>query len=189
MTPEHLEAIKAALQDNSFCFLPDFQPSDQLPNWSEIINALNQAAHTKADFHINDPFVETQINHVIRRGVGYFYGFFNNSDVHVNPKLAQTIQTLNDNGLPFFGNSIFLNLFTEDDYARPHNDDWSHNIYIQCEGSTTWRFHQDEDPDNVLDTITLEPGDAVFFTGDTYHSVSADTPRASIVLRLDRKTL
>lgn len=189
MNQDHLDLIKDTLEDNSFCALTGFLPIDQLPNWSTLLLSLNDAAHKTADFHVNDPFVETQINHVIRRGAGYFYGFFDNSDVHVKPLLSETIKTLEENDLPFFGNSIFINLFTEDDYARPHKDDWSNNIYIQCEGTTTWRFHQGTDLDECLDTITLNPGDAVFFTGDVYHSVTADTPRASIVLRMDRRAL
>lgn len=189
MNPDHIENIKAALAENSFCILENFAAPADLPNWSDAINSLNASAHKQADFHINDPFIETQINFAIRRGIGYFYSFFDNKDVYVQPKLEPIVKELQDNDLNFFGNSIFINLFTEDDFARPHSDDWSNNLYIQCEGQTTWMLYEKKDSPEPSETHILSPGDAIFFTGDIIHSITADTPRASIVLRMDRKAL
>ena len=189
MNSEHIDQIKRTLDENSFCLLSDFASPDQLPSWSEIIQSVNAAAQVKPDFHVNSPLVERQINSTIRRGVGYFYSFFTADDEHVYPKLKPLTDELEANDLPFFGSSIFMNLFTEDDYASIHKDDWSNNLYIQCEGTTTWMFYTDGDSDKIIDSKKLNPGDAIFFTGDVYHSVTADTPRASVVLRMVRKEL
>jgi hypothetical protein len=187
MNENHIYSIKEAIEDNFFCALPEFIPAGQLPNWSDLINAVNEAAHKPADFHVKDPFVETQVNFTIRRGIGYFHSFFDNSSVQINSKLAPVLQELKDNGLEFFGNSIFLNLFTEDDYARPHGDGLGNYIYIQCEGSASWMLYKNADSEDPFDTVVLSPGDAICFTGDVYHAVTANSPRASIVLRMTRE--
>jgi hypothetical protein len=184
MRSEHVDLIRASIQDNSFCLLENFLGPDVAISWPNVINALNDASHQDPDFHVNDPFVETQINKVIRRGAGYFYGFLDDSDVHVQPLIEPVIQELGEYGLDFFGSIVFMNLFTQDDYAHPHKDAPSSSIYIQCEGSTTWRFYSDPDIGSCIETLHLNAGDAVFFTGNVYHSVVANTPRASIVLRM-----
>lgn len=189
MKASHIEQINQALSKNTFCILKEFADKSDLPAWDDIIATLNTAAHTKADFHVNDPFVELQINHAIRRGVGYFYSFFDDSDETVWPKLSPIAEELRTHGLEFEarGASVFLNLFTEDDFAANHKDQWSNNLYIQCEGSTLWTFYDNDDRDLEKSSRILNPGDAVFFTGDVYHAVSATTPRASIVLRMPRE--
>lgn len=186
MNIDHVDAIKEAIEDGYFCVLTEFAtPSTELPIWPDFIASLNKSAHTKADFHVNDPFVETQVNFLIRRGIGYFYSIFDNSDVYINEKLTPIVQELTSHELPFVGSSIFLNLLTEDDYAHPHKDENTHNLYIQCEGSTTWTLSKDLEQLRA-ETYILNPGDAIFFTGDMFHSVSANTPRAGIALGMPR---
>jgi hypothetical protein len=190
MNENQIYSIKNAIKSEDYCFLESFIDPAKLPGWSELISSLNNSAHTKADFHVNDPFVETQVNHAIRRGIGYFYSFFDSSDVHVQPFLDPIIEEFEENGLTFIGTSVFMNLFTEDDYAKVHRDEEGSSIYIQCEGTATWRFHKDSEggPDSIIEGYVLNPGDAVFFTEHAYHSVTTDTPRASIVLRMPPKT-
>jgi hypothetical protein len=189
MKSSDIKEIKLRLDKGGYYILRAFLGPEERPTWNQMINSLNQSAHTKADFHVNDPFVELQVNYVIRRGVGYFYSFLDESDKYVGPLAAEIVKSLNENDLPFTmrGASIFMNLFTEDDYAKPHKDDWSNNLYIQCEGSSNWEFFENNDPTTPGILETLRPGDAVLFSGDVYHSVSANTPRASIVLRMPRE--
>jgi ectoine hydroxylase-related dioxygenase (phytanoyl-CoA dioxygenase family) len=184
MNKDQIYSIKTAMENNEFCILENFLETSRLPTWSQLINSLNDSAHKPADFHVNDPFVETQVNYAVRRGIGYFYSFFDNKDVHVQPVLDPILAELAENDLPFIGSSVFINLVTEDEHAKPHKDAYGHSIYIQCEGTTTWRFHEPDDLDTVIGGYTLNPGDAIFFSGESWHSVYADTPRASIVIRM-----
>ena len=176
--------MKEALVNNSFCLLENFASSDELPSWSEIIQSANDSAQTTPKFHVQAPLTERQINSTICLGVGYFYSIVSEEDEHIRQKVKPLTDELGKNGLPLSVAHAFISLFTGDESAALHNDPGSNNLYIQCEGTTKWELYASEDPSQVIYKKYLNPGEAIFFTGDVHHAVTPATPRAAILLRM-----
>jgi hypothetical protein len=123
----------------------------------------------------------------LRKGLlqiwGYFTMFAENPtetpDIMINiDKLNAQIKS--DYGEEKRSSFAIVNFSNAENVTNRHND-LTHNFYVQCIGSVTWKIYESISSPEYKE-YTLEPGDAILVPAGVSHEVVALEPRAAITM-------
>lgn len=176
------------LADNQVAtFLPKY--IDSYPgDWSSFINYVDYCY--KADWV--EQSEEEKKNFLlggrVRKGLLQIWGFmtmfaenpFLRPDLF--PGLKEMVGKIENDYTGEMHRSSFaiINLSDAENVTYRHNDR-THNMYVQCIGSVTWRIYKSLDS-NEFDQYDLYPGDAIWVPAGVSHEVLAKEPRAAITI-------
>lgn len=84
------------------------------------------------------------------------------------------------NGARWRSSFALTNISNAENVTNRHNDR-THNLYIQCIGSVTWKIYKALDSAEYSE-YTLKPGDAIWVPAGVSHEVVALEPRAAVTI-------
>lgn len=169
--------------------------TNEVPTWHDFMAHLDAVSKRKVDPNrakgLNKK-KEFTTGGIIRKGEYYSMSQIEHQDREDFFSALQPIEDMFDEHFRKQGivrsymSDAFLSLITDDDYATPHSDKYTHNFFVCCEGKVKWNLyeelHHDAEP---VETYLLEPGDAIFVRGTSIHEVTVPEPRASVVFRIE----
>lgn len=173
-----------------FMVLPRVITSQEIPSWDNFFAAANAAAERRdTSNRVGNPMAERQINDLVMMGLTYMYFYMENEEKltlfkKLLPLQEQLQQIFPRKHKKFSMATAFITLLREDAQAGPHADN-THNLYVQCHGSSEWTIHQGDENYSELGTFHLGPGDGIFVASGVYHSVRAKEARAAVTFRMD----
>ena len=98
----------------------------------------------------------------------------------VNLVLDEIKKNNNNVSQTFFSAHMYISLSKESETFGKHKDD-SDVWFWQCIGKTKWEVFES----NNIHTYTLEPGDFIYISRNTFHKVTPLSPRVGISFGMD----
>lgn len=184
---EILDGLKKAEDDRSYCLLTNFIDKNNLPQWSDFMNAAYYMASQDVDKTLSEQINKNKEslvgNLIVTDGI-----YFNFKGTYEDNKkmFPQFLDIMKDVPISFYGPKMSIGPYL----VLPHQDRW-HGATLQCEGETIWTLKDEkyvhghpekfkENDENVY-RIIVKPGDFLYFSQKLYHQIEVDGPRASML--------
>jgi mannose-6-phosphate isomerase class I len=167
-----------AFEDNSVINIKNFIEIES--GWGEFIDLINTSYQMPLEWKLTEEQSE------LFDPVGYvkFYDKLTMmiSQVHYsNLKEVQKVKDIiSDSRITIRAAAAAVSLTNCEKTTRKHADPVN-VLHIQCIGQTTWEVW----PNEIYQSYSLNPGDAIFVPSKTYHEVTSLTPRTGLTFAID----
>jgi len=183
---------------NLAAFFPGL--TNDAPTWHDFLqhlDAVSKREVEKVRAEGLNPKLEYTTGGIVRKGEYYSMSMIMPSDKHnyfstLLPIEKQMEENLEDSkriareiGESHYMSDAFISFITDDEYATPHQDVYTDNFFVGCEGIVRWNIYKSAEDTEPTEVYDLKRGDAIFVRGTTFHEVQILAPRASVVFRMD----
>lgn len=184
--------LKQAIEQEDALFLPQYL--DKFPDkWDSFIKYVDYCYKQDWIQQTEEEVKSFMMGGRVRKGLLQIWGFVtmfaenpaNRSDMFDNLDLViERIKSDYDQN-EYLSSFAILNLSNAENVTNRHND-ITHNMYVQCIGSVTWKIYDSISSTNYIE-YQLKPGDAIWVPAGVSHEVVALEPRAAITITFKGK--
>lgn len=187
---EILDGFKKAEAERSYCLFTNLIDKNNLPQWSDFMNAAYSSASQDMD-NILDGQINKSKEYLVGKLIiqaGVYFNFKGDylDNIALFPQVLNLLRITGEVPLGFYGPKVSIGPH----FVIPHQDRW-HAATLQCEGETIWTLKDEKyisgevskfekDDPNAM-RIVLKPGDFLYFSQKLYHQIEVEGPRASLL--------
>lgn len=175
------------------CHIPNLFSEEELPPWSEFINHLSdsvQRFENEGRTSGLNKELETMYGATVTKGRYYSMSAITDVDIDELGRfkglfpIEEMLQEFYYPSTKYISDA-FVSFITNDEYATPHQDIYTNNLFVGCQGKVQWNIYEKEGDRTPVETYVLAPGDIIYVRGEVFHEVEVLEPRASVVFRIN----
>jgi hypothetical protein len=182
--------IQKAAEDLKAIYLPKY--TDTYPKeWAQFINFLDHSYKQAEPVQTDEQKQAFMSGGRVRKGGIQIWGYMTMLPEHPLTKtdIFPELETIRDKVEEDYGRKTrssfaLLNFSNAENITGRHHDK-THNMYIQCIGSVTWKIYDDLTAESGYTEYVLNPGDAIWVPSGISHEVEAHCPRTAITLAFE----